>query len=281
MNIFDKIVENMTDPVEDGCQPFDGEEVLERCPECGDVTRKKAMILGKPRIQHCTCTCEKAKIEAIRQAEIDAQNRRMHEVKVAKLKASGLMDTESGRCTFETDDLSNEKITGVMKSFVNQWDYFRGCGTGLLLWGKVGTGKTFSACCVANALLDQEVPVLVTSFARIANTAWGLTKDKQAYFDDLNSFDLLVIDDLGVERKSEYMQEIVFTVIDGRIRSGKPMIITTNLTLAEMKNCTDLAYQRIYSRILQACHPVLVDGDDKRRQKTRQQYQDIQLMLGL
>ena len=69
----------------------------------------------------------------------------------------------------------------------------------------------------------------------------------------LDDYSLLVIDDLGVERNTEYAMEQMFTVIDSRYRSKKPLIVTTNLKLEEIKNPPDLAHARIYDRILERC----------------------------
>ena len=74
-------------------------------------------------------------------------------------------------------------------------------------------------------------------------------------------------DDLGVERNTEYAMEQMFTVIDGRYRSRKPMIITTNLKLEEIKNPPDLAHARIYDRILEWCAPVLFSGRNFREEQ--------------
>ena len=75
---------------------------------------------------------------------------------------------------------------------------------------------------------------------------------------------LLIIDDLGVERNSEFALEQVFHVIDSRYRSMKPMIITTNLTLVELKHPTDLAHSRIYDRILERCVPLKINNQNIR-----------------
>ena len=80
----------------------------------------------------------------------------------------------------------------------------------------------------------------------------------------LASYQLLIIDDLGVERNSEYALGIVFSVIDRRIRSGQPLIITTNLPLKEIKSETMLDKRRIYDRILEMCTPMYVGGTSKR-----------------
>ena len=68
-------------------------------------------------------------------------------------------------------------------------------------------------------------------------------------FNALASYQLLIIDDLGVERNSEYALGIIFSVIDRRIRSGRPLIITTNFPLNEIKSETVLDKKRIYDRI--------------------------------
>ena len=69
--------------------------------------------------------------------------------------------------------------------------------------------------------------------------------DKTEYINALASYQLLIIDDLGVERNSEYALGIIFSVIDRRIRSGRPSIITTNLPLKEIKSETMLDKRRI------------------------------------
>jgi DNA replication protein DnaC len=132
---------------------------------------------------------------------------------------------------------------------------------GLLLWGGVGTGKSFFAGCIANALIDQGVPVLMTNFVRILNTLTGMySQDRNDFIDSLNKYSLLVLDDLGVERNSEFALEQVFSVIDSRYRSKKPMIVTTNLTLDELKHPTDLAHARIYDRVLERCVPLKINN---------------------
>ena len=74
----------------------------------------------------------------------------------------------------------------------------------------------------------------------------------------------VLVDDLGIERNSEFALEQVFNVIDGRYRSKKPMIITTNLTLSELKNPSDLMRKRIYDRILENCIPLKINNQNIR-----------------
>ena len=76
---------------------------------------------------------------------------------------------------------------------------------------------------------------------------------------------MLVIDDLGVERQSDFALEQVYTVIDERYKSGKPMIITTNIPLEELRNPADIRYSRIYDRILESCVPIQLGGPSRRK----------------
>ena len=150
------------------------------------------------------------------------------------------------------------------KHYVEHWKKLKKAGHGLLLWGGVGSGKSYMAACIANALLEQEERVLMTNFANIINGMFFAT-DKIDYVNAICSYDLLIVDDLGVESHSDYRMEGLFNVIDRRVRSGKPMIITTNLTIKEMDETEDLNEARIYDRIRAVCQPVQVKGESQRR----------------
>jgi DNA replication protein DnaC len=121
----------------------------------------------------------------------------------------------------------------------------------------------------------------MTNFARIANTASGMWEGKQEYYDSLNDYQLLVLDDLAAERKTEYMSEIVFNVIDARYRAGLPLIVTTNLTSEELKHPADISYQRTFSRLLEMCIPLEVEGKDKRLEKLKADIKPMKDLLGL
>ena len=68
------------------------------------------------------------------------------------------------------------------------------------------------------------------------------------------------------EWNTEYALEQMFLVIDRRYRSRKPLIVTTNLKLEEIKNPTDLSHARIYDRIMERCAPVLFTGKNFREE---------------
>ena len=94
---------------------------------------------------------------------------------------------------------------------------------------------------------------------------------------------MLILDDFGMERGTEYgleqiyavidgryRSEQIYAVIDGRYRSGKPLIATTNLTLQELKNPQDTAHARIYDRLLEMCVPVQFKGESFRKRTAQE-----------
>ena len=246
------------------------------CGRCGAEKEYKFVFAGRQKIVPCLCRCEQEK----RDAEERARKRAEKERKIAEARGAGFPDKELQKYTFAADDRKNTRISDAMKRYVDNFPTFREKGQGLLLYGPVETGKTFMACCVANALIDNGYSCLATNFSRIANTVWSVS-DKQGYYDKLNSYDLLVIDDLGAERTTSYLQELVYNIVDSRYRSGLPMIITTNLTREQLKHPGSVETERIYDRIMERCLPVEVDGQSRRKQKLRETADDMRNSLGL
>ena len=152
------------------------------------------------------------------------------------------------------------------KEYAANWDSFKQDGIGLLLFGDVGTGKSYAAGCIANALIDRMESVLFVGMADVVNRMQGnFGADRDRYIKSLMRPDLLILDDLGAERNTSFGKERVFDVVDKRLLSGKPMIITTNIPLSVMQKATDLDDRRIYDRILEVCVPVVFGGDSFRK----------------
>ena len=253
-----------------------GDDGLLYCHKCHTKKQTEVNILGTIRRPMCLCRCAAEK----KAAEEEEYKRREFEKRVNELRRMGFPEAEMRNWTFSNDDLTNEKITKAAQRYVDNFSELRKSGKGLLLYGNTGTGKTYTACEIANALIDKGYPVLVTNFARILNTLQG-TFEKQEYIDGFNNYQLLVIDDLGIERDTAYAKEQVFNIIDSRYRSGLPMIITTNLTMEKIKNPEDIENRRIYDRILERCFPIEVGGSSRRRKAVREDYDDMKNLLGL
>ncbi len=284
--MIDVFVDNLIKKSEELIQKNKGdyydEEGLLVCGKCnGRKQSKHQFPIGDnyelvERIVSHLCDCEKANMDE--KEEIRKQEE--FEQTVKRNRDIGFPEKEMQNWTFKNDDMTNVRITEAMKKYVENFEHFRKRGKGLLLHGGCGTGKTYAACEIANALIDEGYRVLVTNFARIINTLQG-TFERQEYIDSLNRFQLLVIDDLGIERDTAYAKEQVFNVIDSRYRLGLPMIITTNLTMDKIQKYDDIGNNRIYDRILERCHPIEVKGVSRRRKSLQNEYNDMKSLLGL
>ena len=151
---------------------------------------------------------------------------------------------------------------------------------GLLLWGGVGTGKSFLAGCIANALMEQEMPVRVTNFARILNELNSSFSGRNDIVDKLCRYPLLIIDDFGMERGPAYALEQIYNIVDSRYRSRKPLIVTTNLTLGEIRYPQDTAHTRIYDHLLEMCVPISCIGVNLRQENAQEKLERLNLLIG-
>lgn len=236
-----------------------GEDGLLYCGKCHTPVQCRITFEGKERIMPCICKCQKE--------ERERQEQRMKEEEqllyVRRLKAAGIQERHLQDWTFAS--ATDTPSIQMAKRYTENWKKVKAENLGLLLWGDVGTGKSFLAACIANALLEKGVPVLMTNFSKILNQMGAMYLDERyRYIASFNRFSLLIIDDLGIERNTEYALEQVYAVIDERYKTGFPLIITTNLTISQLRNPEDVAHARIYSRVLEMCTPVHVPGHDRR-----------------
>ena len=236
---------------------------------CGTCRKPRQTMVNMPgglRKLRCKCRCEQEQDWELQQRQI----RENFILQMERMQQDRISDLSYRQCRFSDDDHMDEDSFRICRTYTENWEEMRKHNFGMLLYGTVGSGKTFRAGCVVNALLEQLVPATVTSFPRLLNLLQD-SRDRQELLDQLNRYELLVIDDLGVERDSAYALEQVYNIIDSRAKSGKPLIITTNLTLQELKNPANLAYARIYDRILELCPVALkMTGDSRRAEKAKE-----------
>ena len=245
-------------------------EIIHRCAKCGDPDVIRVKLLANWFSTTAMCRCQK---EAKAKQEEEAA-RQAFQDELIRNKSVAFTDRAMQNCTFENDDGTNPGVRRIALGYAQRFEKIRASGKGMFLFGAVGNGKTFYAGCIANYLLDGGYKVLLTNIYRLEGHMRH-EADRDDYIDSLETFDLLIIDDFGTERDTEYMNEIVFQVIDARYRSGLPMIITSNITAEELEHPESIKNQRIYSRILDRCVPIEFTGKDRRRENISEKTRDF------
>lgn len=184
-------------------------------------------------------------------------------------------------CTFDADDGRNAAQGTVCKAFAATFDPKD--PEGLVLYGKRGTGKSFHASCIANAVIERGFSCLVTDIKQVVNLMESSFEKRSGNLERILAPDLLILEDLGAQRSTEYVMEHVYDVIDGRYKAGKPMVITTNFDFRErILNATaDDPWGRVFDRIVEVGFPVKYDGNSRRREIGMKNRKDFKRKLGI
>ena len=258
-------------------EDYIGEDGLLYCGSCRQPKEayfpEGKTLFGRDRHPK-ECDCQRKRREE-REA---ADREQKHREEVERLKRIGFTDPAMREWTFGND---NGKCPQMEKArrYVEQWEQIEDGNHGLILWGSVGTGKSYLAGCIANALMEKEISVCMTNFALILNDLAATFEGKNEYISNLCRYPLLILDDFGMERGTEYGLEQVYNVIDSRYRSGKPLIVTTNLTLTELQNPQDTPHARIYDRLLEMCAPVCFSGENFRRESAQNKLNRLKQLM--
>ena len=185
---------------EDYINPDDG---LKYCGKCH--TPKEAYFpeqyrkngLDKHPIA-CKCAAEERARREAEQRELERLNR------IAMLRSEAFRDIPAAGWRFENAEVMTPQLAKA-RAYSENWDAFRQDGTGLLLFGNVGTGKSYAAGCIANALIERMVSVLFVGLSDVVNRMQGnFGADRDAYMKMLMRPELLILDDLGAERNTSF-----------------------------------------------------------------------------
>lgn len=250
------------------------------CPVCGEPTQTiltesgantMNMFGGKHNageVIERDCLCKRTEKE---REWMRRESEKTKMLRMEMLRKKGISDELHRSMTFENDAGYNPKVRKVAMAYVSNWPDMLAENTGLLFTGGVGTGKTFYAACIVNALIDIGVFAVMTSLSKVIRLPFDGFDN---VLGELASADLVVFDDVGAERDTSFAWERAFDTVDARVKARKPIIVTTNLSPAELSAAGNIREQRIYDRIQGACVPVLVDGASIRT-KERERKADL------
>lgn len=267
---------------------YEDENGILICGKCGEP-RQRFMLFDDPtdddpehksELKVVTmCRCEREEEEREKRKEEAAKDME----KIQRLRNASLLDEKLRGATFGAFKVTkyNERNLKLCRRYAMKFDQMVEKDQGLIFWGSVGTGKSFAAACIANYLLNRKVPVVMTSFVKLLEVFQSGRDEETSILNRLGYAKLVIFDDLGAERGTDYALEKVYNIVDSRYRKNLPMILTTNLTIEDMKSEVDMRYRRIYDRVFETCYPMQFTGPSWRMKEASRRYKDMEELLGV
>lgn len=159
------------------------------------------------------------------------------------------MDVPLEKCTFSSfsldyykDDASARKqMESILQACKTYAERFRASSSSLLFKGNTGLGKTHLSLAIAGEVIQKGFGVIYGSaqtFAQALEKERFDRRDPEEFSDtqsQLVSCDLLILDDLGTEFPSAYVNAVLYDIVNSRMLAEKPTIISTNLSLPELE----------------------------------------------
>lgn len=244
------------------------------CEHCNKYIAAITVEVPQLRIKNKilpTCECVVEREEAkIREAQNFAKKR-----EIEKLFSISNLGERFSKSTFESflDRNGSETAYKVAVKYVKTFKEWN--GESLMLWGEPGNGKTHLAAAIVNELskkgyivVFQSVPELLQ---RIRSTFNSENKENETQImRALLECDLLILDDIGTEKTTEWVEEKLFNIIDGRYRKELPTLYTSNLEPKELKNQVG---KRSYDRMVETSLTVKNEAASYRREIAKQRLQ--------
>ena len=193
--------------------------------------------------------------------------------RLAKAKASGINSVIPRRyrgVSFDRPPVTeiDRDAVNAVRDWIDSTEKNLEEGHGLWLMGSTGTGKTTLAMLVSSETLKRGHSVAIYSLpkllARIRSTFDAQVGEESyaEFFERLCDVDLLHIDDLGAEKRSDWVLEQLYAIVDERYQSQRSVVVTTNLPLHELE---EQVGPRTVSRLVEICgDPLPLNGEDLR-----------------
>lgn len=262
-----------------------------KCQFCGNILPwrplEHPLITGKVLVwlKPFRCECPESEIywekydreEAERLAEEqrkESERERMEKVK-RLFRRSQLPERFKLR-TFENYILLGNKeqelALRTAEKYVLKFNEIRAQGTGLIFTGQVGTGKSHLAAAITMALIESGYSVIfgtVTSLLGHIKATYDEDNKitERQIMDQLINVSLLVIDDLGKEKPTPWVEQMLYEIINTRYENNRPVIITSNIDISEISDNYPRTGQAIESRIIEMCHGVRCEWEDYRKSR--------------
>lgn len=239
------------------------------CGKCNEPKQRVVHFQGNTYYPTILCKCQREQEEKERRELIEATEKLETEKRRRGIKDSGLRNIR-----FENDDGRQPDALETCKRYVGAFAKLRENGYGMLLYGPNDKGKTFYTACIANELIDQGYSVLMQTLGEMVLTQTDALHGRAEKI-DVADYDLIIIDEFGVENSTA----TAFSIIDDIYNNQIPLIITTNLDPRQLLTTDSIEKRRIYNRIVEMCALKLLINNTGSRKKLGEKRQQEMLKI--
>lgn len=236
------------------------------CPDCKkeiDVLQLEYGDNKKEIIPACECFFRRQK-EHQETLRLQEKIERME-----KVFPTWLLGKKFQQCSFDNFIVreGTKQVYKVTREYAKNFPPKK--GSGLLLMGSVGNGKSHLAAAIIREVKNKGYFAI---FANVPDTLsriratfdQGSEETESQMLDALRNADLVILDDLAVEKQTDWKMEIIYQIIDSRYRAELPIVITTNANMAQLRKCIG---DRTFDRISEMCRFLVNRGTSYRQDR--------------
>lgn len=272
MNDYEQMINAMSNKVSKNFENNQNDYEKDGLLYCGKCNTPKQFILPSGIKVFALCDCMQKEYE-----EKEKQMQKQEFIRNNKYN----IDTQY-RNVYMKDifDIDTDEELKFIKLFIDNFDVFKKEKMGLYIFGEYGNGKTTIASCIANELLERQYKVLMTA----CNEAIRLFNDKnntEYYKQKLRTMDLIILDDFGSNRDTDFQKEQLYNLINYLYSMKKVIIITTNIPRKDLGERTDGQQSRCYDRIIEMTKGIHLKRGSMRIKISKEKQNKIDEILNL
>ena len=188
---------------------------------------------------------------------------------------SQFYEADLSKFRFDLYNRNMEKLEKLARNFFNKFREWKKAGKGLYIWSKTpGSGKTFLSCCLGKSIMMKydlrmrfiTIPDYLAAVGASYKREQGAADESQIY----RECDLLVFDDMGVQKSGDWQEQEIFCIVNERLNAGKVTIYTANMPPEELN-----VSERTIDRLMKSCVVIQMPEESIRRKQAKAEQEDF------